>query len=427
MHIALLNQYYWPHGSATSQLLTELGEGLAGRGHAVTAVAAQVDDAGRPVPAREHRAGVDILRVPATRRGKRTLVDRASDYGTFYLGAIARLATLRPAPDVVLALTTPPLIAAAGQLAGLARGFPVVSVVQDVYPDIAAELGVIRRGGAVWHAWRAAARVSLGASRRVVVLSETMRDRILEFGVDASKVEIIPNWALRELDDQSSGDAMRLRYGFGDRFVVMYSGNMGAGHAFGGLLGAAERLRHREDVVFAFVGDGMRRREIARAVEERGLANVHLFDYAAREELADSLAAADLHVVTMREGMQGLLMPSKLYGIFAAARPTLFVGPPDSAVAQTVREAEAGAAVRDDDVDAVVLAILDRAEAADRGRLEGARGRRYLDERLSRDRLIGRYETMLTGAARPRAQHAPTARPAAETGAPRRAQARGLR
>jgi len=400
MHVALLNQYYWPHGSATSQLLTELGEGLVARGHRVTAVAAQIDDGGRPTAMTERKAGVDILRVPATRRGKRTLVDRFSDYATFYLGAIARLATLRPAPDVVLALTTPPLIAVAAQLAGALRRFPTVTVVQDVYPDIAAEHGVIRRGGPVWHAWRAATRASLAASRAVVVLSEPMRDRVLGFGVPRDRVHTIPNWALRELDERASGDAMRLRYGFGDCFVVMYSGNMGVGHSFAGLLAAAERLADRDDVVFAFVGDGMRRAEIARTVAARALPNVHLFDYAPREDLADSLAAADLQVVTMREGMQGLLMPSKLYGILAAARPALFIGPADSAVARVIADAGCGTSLRDDDVDGIVRTIAATAADADRGRRSGAAGRRHLDENLSRDRLIARYDDLLTRVSR---------------------------
>lgn len=399
MHVALLNQYYWPHGSATSQLLTELGEGLAARGHRVTAVTAQVNlngSDGLPTAPTERRGGVDIVRVPATRRGKGTLLDRLSDYGTFYASAAVRLATLRPAPDVVLALTTPPLIAVAAQAAGVLRRFPTVSVVQDVYPDIAAEYGVIRRGGPVWHAWRTVARASLAASRAVVVLSEPMRERILGFGVRREHVHTIPNWALSELDERASGDAMRLRYGFGDRFVVMYSGNMGVGHAFDGLLAAAERLAERDDIVFAFVGDGVRQPEIVRAVAARALPNVRVFGYAPREDLADSLAAADLHVVTMREGMQGLLMPSKLYGILAAARPALFIGPADSAVADVITAAGCGASVRDADVDGIVAAIVAAAAESDRGRRSGAAGRAYLDQNLGRDHLIARYDDLLT-------------------------------
>jgi len=419
MHVALLNQYYWPHGSATSQLLTELGEGLAARGHRVTVVTAQVDVDGHATPGNERKGGVDIVRVRATRRGKGSLLDRLSDYGTFYASATLRLATLRPAPDVVLALTTPPLIAAAGQIAGLLRRFPTVSVVQDVYPDIAAEHGVIRRGGAIWHLWRAAARVSLGASRAVVVLSETMRDRVLGFGVPARRIETIPNWALRELDERGSGDAMRLRYGFGDRFVVMYSGNMGVGHTFDGLLAAAERLADRDDVLFAFVGDGHRRREIERAVAARALPNVRLFDYAPRADLADSLAAADLHVVTMREGMQGLLMPSKLYGVLAAARPALFIGPPDSAVARLISDAGCGDSVPDDDVDAIVSAITTAAAETRRGRERGQAGRSYLERHLGREHLIGRYEDLLTRCAR-----APSTRTAADAFRPGAGEAR---
>jgi len=403
MHVALLNQVYWPHHAATSQLLTELGEGLAARGHQVTAVAATaVGPTGRPTPLAEERRGVAIRRVPATRRGKGTLLDRLTDYGTFYLGAVLRLAALRPAPDVVLALTTPPLIAVAAQASGLFRRFPTVSLVQDVYPDIAEALGVIRPGGAAARAWRAVARASLRASERVVVLSEPMRERIAALGVADGRLDVIPNWALEELDATSSGDAMRLRYGFGDRFVVMYSGNLGAGHTFDGLLAAAERLAGRADIAFAFVGDGVRRREVEAAVRARRLPNVSFFPYAAREDLADSLAAADLHVVTMREDLVGLLMPSKLYGIMAAARPALFIGPERAAVARTVSDAGCGWTRADDDVGGIVAAIEAVARSGDRGRGAGLAGRRHLDRVGARAVALDAYERVLTSALRDR-------------------------
>ncbi len=426
MHVALLNQYYWPHGSATSQLLTELGEGLAERGHRVTAITARVDDgAGGATPLAERARGVDVRRVPATRRGKRTILHRLSDYGTFYAGAVARLATLRPRPDAVIALTTPPLIAVASQLTGALRRFPTVSVVQDVYPDVAVELGVLSAAGAPARLWRQAARLSLRASARVVVLSEPMRARVRALGVGDDHIETIPNWALREMDAPATGERYRFRYGFGDRFVVMYSGNMGKGHDFDTLLAAAERLRDREDIVFAFVGDGVRRAEIEGVVRARSLSNVALYPYAPRADLAESLAAADCQVITMRDGLEGLIVPSKLYGVLACGRPALYIGPGGSVVAQTIAAAAAGQAHPTGAVDGVVATLEALAARSDRGRALGAAGRRYFEQHLGRDRAIDRYEDLLLRLGD--SSRAPSVeRPSARPGAAERAHTSGL-
>ena len=399
MHVALLNQYYWPHGSATGQLITELGEALAARGHRVTAITARIAAAdGVPTPLREVHEGVHVHRVPATRLGKGSVAARLTDYGTFYAGAAASLAALRPRPDVVLALTTPPLIALAAQLPGLLRRFPTVSLVQDVYPDIAVALGVVPEGGVVHRLWRAMAGASLRASPRVVVLSEPMRRRVRAFGVPDDRIVTIPNWALRELDDTATdaeAEAMRLRYGFGDRFVVMYSGNIGAGHTFDTLLDTAAALRDRDDVVFAFVGDGVRLPEVEAGIRARDLRNVRVLPFAPREDLAASLASADLHVVTMRDGIQGMLMPSKLYGILAAARPALFIGPPDSAVADAIAQAGCGASVTNGDVAGAVAAIETFA-GHHRHRIYGKRGRDWLLRELGRERAVDAYESVLS-------------------------------
>lgn len=399
MHVVAVNQVYRPSPLATAQLLTELCQGLVARGHRVTVVTARTspDD-----PAVAIEDGVRVLRVGATRLGKAALWRRAVDYGSFYLAAGKALAGLALAGDVdvLMPLTTPPLIAAWAQLFAATRRTPVVSVVQDLYPDVAVSLGAVADGGAVHRAWALATRASLARSARVVVLSEAMRARVEAYGVSRERVDVIANWALGELDaGTASGDQARVEYGLGDRFVVMYSGNIGAGHSFDTLLAAARRLaRSRSDIVFAFVGEGVRRDEIARAAAE--LPNVRLMPLAPREKLADSLAAGDLHAVTMRDDVAGLIVPSKLYGILAAARPVLSIGPTQSDIAAVVRQADCGHVLANGDVDGVVAAIGAVADLVDRGRAIGQRGRHHLVAALSRDAAIERYVACLTAAAR---------------------------
>jgi glycosyltransferase involved in cell wall biosynthesis len=343
------------------------------------------------------------VRAGATRLGKSSLLRRGADYASFYASASRALAGLVGRADVLMPLTTPPLVGGLAELAshlGVTRKVPVVSVVQDLYPDVAVALGAVREGGLVHRAWAAVGGLQLRAATRVVALSQAMATRLGRYGVPAAHIDVIENWALAELEASAevvaSGQRARLEYGIGERFSVMYSGNMGAGHAFDTLLAAAERLADRGDISFTFVGDGVRRGEIARAAER--LPNVRLFPLAAREHLAESLAAGDLHVVTMRDDVAGLIVPSKLYGILAAARPVLAIGPRDADVAELTRRAEAGHAIDNGDVAGAVRAISDLAAAPDRGRALGLRGRAHLLRELSRARALARYEQTLTHA-----------------------------
>lgn len=397
MHIVALNQVYAPDTAATAQLLTELAQGLVARGHEVTVVAAG-EGKGHEV-----LDGVEVVRVPATRLGKKTLLHRAADYASFYAGAFGALARVsRRGPDVYLALTTPPLIAAVPQLVALGRA-PTVALIQDLYPDVAVALGAVARDGATHRMWATATRVSLAKAARVIALSETMAGHLQAYGVARDRLDVIPNWALTELESpprQGADLAARLEYGLGDRFVVMYSGNHGAGHTFETLLAAARRLRDRDDIAFAFVGDGVRRPEVERFVRAEHLTHVRLFPLAPRERLAASLSAGDLHVVTMRDGLEGLIVPSKFYGILATARPTLFIGPRTDTIAQTVSAVGCGLAFDNGDVSGVTEAITRLASSREDARLMGQRGRIHLETELTRTRAIDRYEQSLALAAR---------------------------
>lgn len=398
--IVILNQYYWPHGSATSQLMTELAEGLTARGHTVTVVASRTAD--RPdhrLSARETRRGVHIRRAWATRFGKRRLIGRLLDYATFYLGALWTLARLGR-PDVVLALTTPPLIAVTAQLTLRRRGAALVSLVQDVYPDIAVSLGVVSAKGPLTRLWRRLAGASLRRSDAVIVLSDAMRRRVMPYGIRDGQVHVVHNWALAEMETPPTpvDNPFRAEAGYGDRFVVAYSGNMGAAHSFETVLEAAAQLQARDDILFVFIGGGVRRQEIAEHIQREGLLNVRMRPYVDRETLSQSMGAAQVHLVTMRDHVEGLVMPSKLYGILAAARPVIFVGPAASEVTRIIETSACGTAVGNGDVDRLVHAITQLADAPSAAREQGARARARLLETFAREDAISRYETVLNDA-----------------------------
>lgn len=336
--VIFVNRVYQPDSAATAQLLTDLAEGLAGRGWNVQVIASG--------EVSETQSGVSIRRTgPAQSHG--SLRSRLRDYWHFIREARKELKRIVQPGDVVVAMTDPPLLGAAlGRLARR-RGALVVHWVQDVYPEIASQhmsamsaflLGPLRiRRNAAWR-----------SARSCVVLGETMARLVASHNVPTARITTIPNWAPRELHAvpaESDIAAQREKWGLTGRFIVAYSGNLGRVHEFTALIGAADILRAHADIVFLFIGSGPRLAEVRAAVEEKQLSNVRVLPPVPRENLAVSLAAADVHCVTLRPDFASLVYPSKLAGALAAGRPVLFVGPTGGEIARLLAAKSCGATV----------------------------------------------------------------------------------
>jgi glycosyltransferase involved in cell wall biosynthesis len=204
-----------------------------------------------------------------------------------------------------------------------------------------------------------------------------MADRILMKGVRPDRVTTIPVWSRRDeiYPVAREDNSLRQTLGLADRFVAMYSGNLGLAHSFDEFLEAARRLRDREDIVFLFVGGGPRTDEIRSAQSAEGLSNIRLLDYMPRQDLHRSLSLADVHLISMRPEMTGIVVPGKLYGIMAAARPALFVGPRHCESADTIRRAGCGFTIASGDADGVVSALKKLSGDLNLARQMGEKGR----------------------------------------------------
>jgi glycosyltransferase involved in cell wall biosynthesis len=244
-------------------------------------------------------------------------------------------------------------------------------------------------------------RAVLRRADRVVALGESMRERCLAGGAAPDRTVVIPNWAdpaaVRPIPHPEN--PLRAKLAAGAATLVMYSGNMGRGHDLATLLEAARLLRDRKDVAFLFVGDGAKRAQVEAAA--RALPNLRLAPYQPRERLAESLSAGDVHLVALDRELEGLVEPSKLYGIMAAGRPALFVGPPGSEVARTIAREGCGRVVPNGDAAGLAAAI--REMAADEGMRAavGRRARQALAERYSRRAATAAFLRLLEGLAGP--------------------------
>jgi len=361
MHIVLINQAFAPDVVATAQMSKDLADELVRRGHRVTAIASRsiYGKKGSILPARETIDGIDVRRPGVSVFGKAGYAARIADFAFFYALATLRALTL-PKPDAVVCFTTPPFIAGAGLLCRWLRGSKAVYWVMDLYPDLPVACGVMKPAGPITGFFEFVNRFLLRRSHVNVVLGRCMQERIIAKGVPAEKVKLIPVWAdLTGITQmQPSESPFRSTYSPGDEFVGMYSGNFGIGHDAKTICEAMKLLQAEPGLRFVFVGGGKRRADVERYIAEHKLTSASWFDYVPREQLGLSLSAADLHLISLKETVEGIMVPSKLFGIMAAGRPGIFIGNQASEVSRVLREHNAGFTVAEGQARELADAIL---------------------------------------------------------------------
>lgn len=399
MKLIFVNRYFHPDISATSQVLMDLATDQARRGREVHVVTSRqlYEDPAAELPAEAEHGGVRIHRVRTSTFGRHHLAGRALDYATFYLSAARCLWRLARAGDVIIANTDPPLVSVVAGWVARRRGALLVNWLHDVFPEIAQRLDVAVLRGPLGTFARRLRDHSLRTAAVNVVLGERMKAVVTERVGSLSRVEVVENWAdgavIRPL--AADGNALRRQWGLDGRFVVGYSGNLGRAHEFDTILGAAELLRGEPDIVFLFIGGGRQKAWVEGEAARKGLGNVVFQPYQPREMLAASLSTADAHLVTLQAGLEGLIVPSKFYGVAAAGRPTIFIGEPDGEIARHVSREACGMAVRTGDASGLASAIRalrgNPAEAA----AMGGRARSAFERRWDRPHAMERWNALL--------------------------------
>lgn len=396
MRVVVLNQYYPPDVAPTGVMLAGVVSRMVAEGHEVTVLCAGGGYGGQVGVDGVEAAG-RLVRVGATRFGRGTVVGKLMDYLSYYVGVMWKLWVMRPGPERVVALTTPPYLSVVARVVSKLRGGDHAHWVMDLYPDVMVAHGMLRGGGLGerWLGWLAGWGMGGKRSVGVMTLGPDMAERV---GRRVAGVEVawVPLWA-GQGDGQGDGvgdeaRALREERGWGeDELVVMYSGNMGLGHRFGEVLEAARRMVG-EPVRFVFFGGGKRRGEIERFVEAGEVGKVELHAYAPAGVLAAHLASADVHLASLEEGWTGTMVPSKLQGVFAAGRPVVFVGDADSSLGRWVEESGGGWVVAPGDVEALVRVLgeaRDLAERVRRGRLALAYAKERFDARVNAGVVAG--------------------------------------
>jgi colanic acid biosynthesis glycosyl transferase WcaI len=344
--IVFVNRYFFPDQSATSQMLSDLAFGLTQRGYVIHILCSRLryDQPEANLVAREIVDGVTVQRAWTTRFGRDRLAGRALDYITFYISSAWILLKILKHGDTVVAKTDPPLISIVAMAAARLKGARLLNWLQDIFPEVASHLGYNPLPKRIDGLLRRIRNSTLRAADMNIVLGGRMREFLERLGIPSAKICVIENWA--DGDPQAARVAansmLRTQLGLAGKFVVGYSGNLGRAHEFQTLLDAASHLNVDKDVVFLMIGGGAGMVALKDAVTRRGLSNFLFLPYQPRASLTDSMAAADVHWVSLLPSLEGLIVPSKLYGILAAGRPIIFIGDEDGEAARLIRAAHVG-------------------------------------------------------------------------------------
>jgi glycosyltransferase involved in cell wall biosynthesis len=398
--VFIFSQVYRPDPAAVGQYLAALGSALAARGADVTVLTARrgYDDPSIQYPRQEWLDQVQVLRRRGVSFGKASTLLRMAAALSFSLQSMWYALRIT-AGSVVVVSTVPPFLATFMALLARVRRYRLVYWVMDLNPDQLIALGSLRADSLVGRVLRRMSAIAVRGADLVVALDEFMADRLRAYGATSERTTVLPLWPLASPATSAAGRSFRRAHGLEECFVVMYSGNHTRSNPLDTLLEAARELADHSEIRFVFVGGGNAKRDVAAFVARHELRNALLLPYQPLEDLGESLAAADLHVVTMGDPMAGVIHPSKVYSALGVGRPVLYIGPERSHLTALVAEEALGWHVPHGEGGLAARAILaahalSPPEREDLGRRATALIERQFSERVLLARLTAFIEAL---------------------------------
>ncbi len=397
--LLITTQFFPPDFAATGQLIDELAQQLSRQGHGVTIFTGQPSYAFEveSAPSYEHKAGVVVKRSRVSRLWSSRIRGKMVSGLLFCVRVVLHLVRRAATYDVVLLTTAPPFLPILGYLVCRLLKRPYVCLIYDLYPDIAIKLGVTSEVHWVSRLWIWANRQTWRHAQGIVVLSASMKARVETLAPEVSgKLSIIHSWASPTQITPMAKEAnwFSHQHHTVERFTVIYSGNMGRCHDVDTVLDAAERLRSYP-IQFVFIGGGAKQPYLKASADERQLSNCLFLPYQDKAVLPYSLTAGDLSLVTVSDGMEELVAPSKLYSALAAGRPIAMVCAASSYLNHMVAHGRFGASFENGDsfgLSEFILYLSRHQQVVD---AMGHRGRCYLERYFTPDLIALQYSQVL--------------------------------
>jgi len=402
--ILVINQHFYPEVAATGQLLLDLCVDLVKAGYVVKVITGNPNgdfNKKNKTLKRENYKGIEILRLKNTTFNKYRMTGRVLNYLSFHSLVFFQILFCKK-PDLVLVMSTPPFISFHGLVLKKLKKVKTIYIVQDLFPDLVIELGKIKNKYFI-NILKSLSRCIIRRMDRVLVVGEFMERKIEREilqglqGMDSSQIITIHNWADGEkisiLRGENEKNLIKAEWGLEGRFIVLYSGNIGDLHEFDTIISAAEDLEGQgwEKICFVFIGEGIKKEYIERKAKEKGLNNILFFPFQPREVLKYSLGMADVSLVTLDEGFEGMVVPSKIYGILASGRPVIAVVGGESEVTEIISKGRCGEIVKIGDYNALSDAVINYYNNSEKCYQEGMNGRKYFEENFDRKIATEKY------------------------------------
>ena len=398
-HILFINQHYYPDFAATGQLLAELCEDLSQKGFRITVITGYPEkgtypDYLTPLKNEQHK-NLTIYRIYNHPAGNKSNINRLFHFFSFWLGSVVKALFMQEKYDLIYVMSTPPLLnGITANLVSFFRGVPYLYNVQDLYPGIAVEMGTLTNKHIISISQMIENYINQNALS-ISTLSVQMKKSISEHA-EPNKIVILPNWSDGNLIRPQKESQLRKKIGLTEMFLVTYSGNMGMSQGLDSLLGVAEILQtEKPNIHFLFIGNGAHLPELKKIKETNNLKNVTFLPYQPKENLSDSLACADLHLISTTPNLSKYLMPSKLYGILAAGKSYLAVTESTSEIVEFTVKESCGVTANPGDIEQITSAIIKLEENVDVLQKMGKLGREVFDKQFERKIVTEKYAAHL--------------------------------
>lgn len=397
--VLVLSQVYLPDPTSVGQHLADAAEALVERGNDVRVItsARGFDDPSQRYPLRETLNGVEIVRMPFASFGKKTIAHRLAGMVVFLAQALVR-GLFTPRLSGILVSTSPPLASFVAVIIGFFRRVPITYWVMDLNPDQMIQLGKIKETAFSARVFDWFNRLILRRAAHVVALDRFMADRLNAKHDVSDKMTVMPPWPHGQHDAPlpHEENPFRKEHNLEGKFVVMYSGNHALTNPIETVLEAAVRMQDREDLVFMFIGGGVRKKSVEETIAKHNPTNLISLPYQPLDSIRYSLSAADVHLVTLGDAVVGCVHPCKVYGALALGRPVLYAGPCPSHVTDLLSEdnpaERIGWSIEHGDVEGAIAAI-DAVRALPKEELTamGQRAADLVKERFDNAKMIDRF------------------------------------
>jgi colanic acid biosynthesis glycosyl transferase WcaI len=396
MRVLVISQVYWPDTTAVSQILTDMLEALSTNNQVeVFTSRRNYEDPKIKFLGKEKKGGVSIFRIRNTGFGKKNKIFRLLDFITFNISMLVKLLNIKKKDyDVIIGLTAPPLLSYIGVLIAKIKNIKFIYWTMDMQPELSIVAGYIKKDSKNAKILQSLNDYILNKADKVIVLDRYMATHVQKrTNTDNKKIEVIPLWPV--MDKVYAGDRLdnpfRLNNGFGDKFVIMYSGNHSVMHPISTLLDTALQLKENEDFLFVHIGGGIRLMEVIEFKKTNNLSNITILPHQPRELIHLSIGSSDIQVVTMGEGCVGFTHPCKIYGALFVAKPILYIGPENSHITDILNHCPGNISIRHNDSRRLREALIEFRNLSNDIRKEiGRRNREYALSNFHPDHLISK-------------------------------------